>query len=70
VFFLTFALHPTYVSTAAKLVSNSKTENGNWNGKQNCLSVARLVEAAKFYYEKHELHVKDGDKEDRKKALD
>jgi hypothetical protein len=54
-FFLAFALHPTYQETAVDLVLNSEKKHGNWSGKKNCLSVARLVEAAKFYYEKHEL---------------
>jgi hypothetical protein len=69
VFFLSFALHPAYRSTAAKLVSNSETKSGNWNNDRNCLCVARLVEVAKFYYGKHELH-KDDDIGERKKALD
>jgi hypothetical protein len=64
VFFLTFALHPANCSTAAKLVSNSKTKNGNWNNDHNCLCVARLVEVAKFCYGEHT------SKTGRKKALD
>jgi hypothetical protein len=68
-FFLTFALHPAYCSTVAKLVLNSETKNGNWNNDHNCLCVTRLVEVAKFYYGKHELH-KDDNEVGRKKALD
>jgi hypothetical protein len=68
-FFLAFALHPTYRATAVQLVSESETQNGNWSKDQNCLSVARLVDAAKFYYEKYELHDEDANEEEREKAL-
>jgi hypothetical protein len=39
-FFFTFALHPAYRSTVAKLVLTSKTNNGNWNNDHIWLCVA------------------------------
>ena len=54
-YFLAFALHPAYRTTAAAIIEYSERENGNWVSKGNCLSVARLTHAAKFYYGKFQL---------------
>jgi Mg-chelatase subunit ChlI len=68
-FFLAFALHPTYRETAAKLLVASETSGGNWSNDRNYLSVQRLVDAAKFYYGKHELHDEDASEDKRATTL-
>ena len=52
-FFLAFALHPNYQRITSKILAKSNKENGNWIDDCNCLSEARLRQAAKFYYGKH-----------------
>ena len=54
-YFLAFALHPFYRMAAIDIITYSEEINGGWVNKHNCLSVARLTEAAKFYYGKFEL---------------
>jgi hypothetical protein len=55
-FFLAFALHPSFRNVAVDIVKKSGERDGSWNATRNPLSVSRLVSAAKFYYEKHKLH--------------
>jgi hypothetical protein len=55
-FFLAFALHPSFRNVAVDIVKKSGERDGSWNATHNPLSVSRLVCAAKFYYEKHKLH--------------
>lgn len=54
-YFLAFALHPKYSKFAIKLISFSADRIGNWYTDRNPLSVHRVVQAAEFYYRKHEL---------------
>jgi hypothetical protein len=54
-FFLAFALHPSFRKIAVAMLDGSKTLKGNWQDDRNPLSVARLVAAAKFYYGKYRL---------------
>ena len=50
-FFLAFALHPSFRETAVAIVAESQRKHGNWESKRNPLSVARLTHAALFYYD-------------------
>jgi hypothetical protein len=54
-FFLAFALHPKYRRAASALLAESEIQYGSWTKKKNCLSSARLIQAATFYYRKYEL---------------
>ena len=55
-FFLAFALHPSFHKSAVDILSESLKKNGNWNKARNYLCVARIAHAAVFYYETKELH--------------
>ena len=63
-FFLAFALHPSFRETAVDIVSASQRKHGNWESDRNPLSVARLTHAALFYYEMKELQSSDGTAEE------
>ena len=55
-FFLAFALHPSFHKSSVDILSESLKKNGNWNKARNYLCVARIAHAAVFYYETKELH--------------
>ena len=52
-FFLAFALHPSFHHMAVDIVKHSEKVDGSWGRKGNALSVVRLAKAATFYYSKH-----------------
>ena len=52
-FFLAFALHPSFHHMAVAIIKHSEKEHGSWAKKRNPLSVVRLAKAATFYYAKH-----------------
>lgn len=68
-FFLGFALHPEYNKTAVWILTQSLAKDGNWGDKENYLSVERLVQAAKFYYGKYELHDSEATDVTKEQAL-
>jgi hypothetical protein len=54
-FIIAFALHPMYRNTVVELLKKSQEKDGVWGESLNLFCISRLVEAAKFYYTKHEL---------------
>jgi hAT family C-terminal dimerisation region len=52
-FFLAFALHPSFHQMAVDILKHSEKVDGSWGRKRNALSVVRLGKAATFYYAKH-----------------
>ena len=54
-FFLAFALHPSFCKMAIDIIANSEKQDGSWGRNKNALSVVRLAKAATFYYGKHKL---------------
>jgi hypothetical protein len=54
-FFLAFALHPSFRDTAVQILKSSYEADGGWMTHHNALSIPRLVKAGKFYYEKFRL---------------
>ena len=68
-FFLGFALHPEYNKTAVWILTQSLAKDGNWGDNDNYLSVERLVQAAKFYYGKYELHDSEATDVTKEQAL-
>ena len=69
-FFLAFALHPSFRETAVAIVAESQQKHGNWESKRNPLSVARLTHSALFDYDMKELHPPEATEEEREEGRD
>ena len=69
-YLLAFVLHPTYRATGVSLLELSEAKHGNWTRKQNYFSVARLMQAAEFYYGKFKLYKSEPDSTNRTEEVD